>query len=221
MSPCSDGCIPTPYNQISSISHLSNAQTRLPRLLANCVSTSKPCGNKLKGLEGLFPESQGQNLALTVSHVPYSLESGCRSLSCGLLLQRAVHPPPEANAPARPRPPPQKSLFTALAPLLKPHSLQHSRPQSLSTRTLGLYRRRNARQPICFISALIKFICDIIRSLPFLFEFTYRDIFHPCLCILPLKPEPEPFNPGPQPPTPKLAISTATSPTRGHAWPSA
>ena len=33
--------------------------------------------DQLKRFQGLLPESQGQNLALTVLHVPYSLDSEC------------------------------------------------------------------------------------------------------------------------------------------------
>ena len=33
-------------------------------------------GEQPKTIQGLSPESQGQNLALTVLHVPYSLDSG-------------------------------------------------------------------------------------------------------------------------------------------------
>jgi len=43
--------------------------------------TARPLGNGLKGFKGLLPESQGQNLALTVLYVPYSLDK--RTLKCG------------------------------------------------------------------------------------------------------------------------------------------
>ena len=34
---------------------------------------------QLETLEGLLPDSQGQNLALTVLYMPYSLDSGTRT----------------------------------------------------------------------------------------------------------------------------------------------
>ena len=43
------------------------------------VSASERRENSLKGSEGLLPESQGQNLALTVLYVPSLFDSGmCR-----------------------------------------------------------------------------------------------------------------------------------------------
>jgi hypothetical protein len=56
------------------------------------VNLSKS-GEQLECFRGILPESQDQNLALTVLHVPYSLDSGrgvhhrvCRQAPQGLLL---------------------------------------------------------------------------------------------------------------------------------------
>ena len=38
-------------------------------------TASERRGNNMKSSQGLLPENQGQNLALTVLHVPYSLDS--------------------------------------------------------------------------------------------------------------------------------------------------
>ena len=60
---------------------------------------------QLKNNYEILPESQGQNLALTVLHVPYLLEETfARRISRGLHPQKAIlrsHPHLQANAPYR------------------------------------------------------------------------------------------------------------------------
>ena len=47
-----------------------------PLLFADAGSRFRAKRGKLGMFKGLFPESQGQHLAVTVFHVPYSLDSG-------------------------------------------------------------------------------------------------------------------------------------------------